>query len=77
MKALEFETTVNNSGQISLPVDLAGNIPSGELVRVVIMWDTSSTDEAWREAGRRKFEEAYCAADVVGEQLAANDAPIR
>lgn len=72
MKAVEFETTVNHNGQIFLPADLAGNIPSGEPVRVVVMWDTLSMDGAWREAGRRKFEEAYCAADVVCEQLAAN-----
>ena len=77
MKAVEFETTVNNEGQISLPTDLAGNIPSGEPVRVVVMWDPSPADEVWREAGRRKFEEAYCTADAVYEQLANNDAPSR
>ena len=47
MKAVEFETIVNNDGQISLPADLAGDIPSGEPVRLVVMWDNSSTDEAW------------------------------
>ena len=73
MKAVEFETTMNNDGQISLPPDLAENIPSGEPVRVVVMWDATSTDTTWREAGRRTFEEAYCAADAVYEQLAAND----
>ena len=31
--------------------------------------DLASTDAAWREAGRHKFEEAYCAADAVYEQL--------
>ena len=77
MRAVEFETTMKSNGQILLPADLAGNIPSGELVRVVVMWDTSSTDAAWREAGRRKFEEAYCAADAVYEQLVANDASTR
>jgi len=69
MMAVEFETTVNNESQISLPADLAGNIPSEEPVRVVVMGDTPFADEVWREAGRRKFEEAYCAADAVYEQL--------
>lgn len=69
MKATEFETTVNDNGQISLPADLAGDIPSGELVRVAVMLDAASTNAAWREAGRRKFEEAYCAADAVYEPL--------
>ena len=32
MKAVEFQTTVNNDGQISLPADLAGDIPSGEFL---------------------------------------------
>ena len=77
MKAVEFETTINSDGQILLPPNLAGDIPSGEPVRVVVMWDTSSTDPAWREAGRRKFEEAYCAADAVYEQLPTNDASPR
>ena len=73
MMAVEFETTVNNESQISLPADLAGNIPSGEPVRVVVMGDTPFADEVWREAGRRKFEEAYCAADAVYEQLDCSD----
>ena len=77
MKAVEFETTLNNNGQILLPADLAGSIPQGEPVRVVVMWEATSADAAWREAGRRKFEEAYCAADAVYEQLAANDASSR
>ena len=77
MRAVEFETTMKSNGQILLPADLAGNIPSGELVRVVVMWDTSSTDAAWRDAGRRKFEEAYCAADALYEQLVAKDASTR
>lgn len=77
MKAVEFETTVSDNGEILLPADLARDIPSGEPVRVVVMWDTASTDAAWREAGRRKFEEAYCTADAVYEQLAANDSPSR
>ena len=56
MKAVEFETTVNDTGQIMLPADLA---------------------VAWRETGRRKFEEAYCVADAVYEQLADSDSPLR
>ena len=77
MKAVEFETTLNINGQILLPADLSGSIPSGEPLRVVVMWETTSADAAWREAGRLKFEESYVAADAVYEQLAANDASNR
>jgi hypothetical protein len=77
MKAVEFETTVNCHGQIALPQEVVGDIPPGGPVRVVLMWDAASTDSAWRDAGRRKFEEAYCAEDAVYEQLVADDAPAR
>lgn len=77
MKAAEFETTVNPGGQIVLPPDLIADIPQGELVRVVLLWDASSGDSAWRESGRRTFEQAYCAADEVYKQLVSNDAQAR
>ena len=77
MKAVEFDTTVNRNGQIVVPQDVVGDIPLDGPVRVVLMWDASPTDSAWREAGRRRFEEAYCAEDSVYEQLATNDSPGR
>lgn len=77
MKTVEFEATVNRSGHIVLPQELARDIPSGERVRVVLLWDAAPADSAWREAGRRRFEQAYCPEDAVYEQLAANDAPSR
>ncbi|MBL8231487.1 MAG: hypothetical protein JNL98_23530 [Bryobacterales bacterium] len=77
MKAVEFDTTVNRHGQIVLPQDVVGEIPPGGPVRVVLMWDASPTDSAWREAGRRKFEGAYCPEDSVYEQLVTNDSPDR
>lgn len=77
MKAVEFETTVSRDGQIVLPRDVMRDIPPGGPVRVVLMWEASSTDSAWREAGRRRFEEAYCAEDAVYDQLVASDAPDR
>jgi len=63
--------------RLFLPPDVVGDIRPGDPVRVVLMWDASPTDSAWREAGRRRFEEAYCAEDSVYEQLVANDAPDR
>ena len=77
MRAIEFETTVDRNGQLVLPQDLAHDIPSGERVRVVLLWDASPTDAAWREAGRRRFEDAYCHEDAVYEQLASNEASNR
>jgi len=69
MRAVEFETTMNEAGQIYLPAEFAGDVPAGQQLKVVLMWDAGSVDSAWRAAGRLKFEQAYCAEDVVYEQL--------
>ncbi len=72
MKAVEFESSVTQEGKIALPPEIAAEIPMGEQLRVVVMWEPSSSDPAWRSAARRKFEEAYCPEDAVYEQLMDN-----
>ena len=69
MKAMEFETTMNEDGHIVLPPELAGDIPEGQPVKVVVLWETDAVDPAWRAAGRPAFENAYCEADSIYEQL--------
>jgi hypothetical protein len=69
MKAVEFTGTITKEGQISLPPELSGEVPAGEQLHVVLMWEGSDSDDAWRSAGRQRFEGAYCPEDVVYEQL--------
>jgi hypothetical protein len=71
MKAVEFAGTMTQEGQISLPPEVAEEVPAGERLRVVVMWEPSGSDEAWRSAGRRRFEAAYGPEDDVYEQLSA------
>ena len=76
MKAVEFETLMTQGGQIVLPSEFLGEIPPGQQLRVLVMWEAGSVDSAWRATGRLRFEEAYCPEDVVYEQL-INEAPGR
>jgi hypothetical protein len=69
MKAVEFDSTISAGGQISLPPEIAQEIPAGEHLRVVLLWEPSGVDSAWRAAGRKAFESSYCAEDSVYEQL--------
>ena len=73
MKAVEFESTISPGGQIALPPEIATEIPPGEPLRVVVMWEPSNLDLAWRTAGRQRFEAAYSPEDAVYDQLI--DAP--
>lgn len=76
MKAVEFESIIAPGGQIALPPDIASEIPPGEPLRVVVMWEASDFDVAWRSAGRQRFEAAYSPEDAVYEQL-MDDSAIR
>jgi hypothetical protein len=69
MKAVEFASTMTQEGQISLPPEVAREVPAGEQLRVVIMREPSGSDDAWRSAGWRRFEAAYGPGDDVYEQL--------
>ncbi len=76
MKALEFESTMKPGGQIVMPANLAEEIPPGEPLRVVVMWEPSSAEQAWLSAAKERFAAAYCPEDDVYEQL-ADDAQLR
>ena len=69
MKAVEFEATAAPGGQISLPPEIESEIPAGEHIRIVVMWEPSNLDLAWREAGRQRFEAAFCPEDAIYDQL--------
>jgi hypothetical protein len=76
MRAVEFESTVAPGGQITLPPEVASEFPPGEHLHVVVMWEPSNLDLAWRTAGRQRFEAAYIPADDVYEQ-SIDDSEIR
>ena len=56
-------------GQIAVPPEIASQGPCGEKIEIVLRWDLSNEESAWREAGRQRFEAAYAADDSVYEQL--------
>lgn len=76
MKAVEFESTMTQSGQITLPPEILRDIPAGEQLKIVIMWNPSDIDPSWKAAGLQRFNEAYCPEDAVYEQL-ADGTPVR
>jgi len=70
MRAIEFESTLAPNGQISLPPEVASEIPAREQIRIVVMWNSGADDNAWRTAGQQRFQAAYSPEDAVYERLA-------
>jgi hypothetical protein len=46
MKAVEFKSSVAENGQISVPPEIARQIPAGEQLQVVVMWETPLSGNA-------------------------------
>jgi hypothetical protein len=76
MKTADFRGQIAPDGQIAVPPEIASQVPPGEKIAVVLAWGVSDEENAWREAGRRRFESAYIPDDSVYEQL-INDPPTR
>jgi hypothetical protein len=66
MKTVDFNGELTANGQITVPPEIAAQVPRGETIQVVILLGVSD-DDAWRTAGRKQFEAAY--ADDVYEVL--------
>jgi hypothetical protein len=69
MQAADFKGTLSPTGQITVPAEIAAQVPSGEPVEVVLVWGRSEDDD-WRQTGLRQFESAYAAEDAIYESLA-------
>jgi hypothetical protein len=69
MRAVEFESSITREGQIELPAEVTRQIPAGEQIRVVVMWESPDSDSAWRAAGRQRFAAPYCPEDEIYEKL--------
>jgi hypothetical protein len=70
MKAVEFEGTVTPDGQIAVPAEIAGQLPPGEPLHIVLRWDAAADEDGvWRALSRQRFEAAYALEDDVYDQL--------
>jgi hypothetical protein len=69
MKTVDFRGELSPNGQIAVPPGVASQVPPGEPIQVVLQWGISDDDDAWRAAGRRRFEAAYAVDDSVYELL--------
>ena len=77
MKTIEFQAMIAPNGQISIPAEIAIQVPLGESLHIVLHWDlTTDADAFWRVQGRRQFEAAYAPEDFIYERL-IDETPVR
>jgi hypothetical protein len=76
MKTADFRCELTPDGQIAVPPEIASLVPPGEPIQVLLQWNISIDDVAWRAVGRRQFENSYADDDSVYELL-IHDTPAR
>jgi hypothetical protein len=68
MRAIEFQGRLTGQGSISIPGDIAHELPPDSPVRVILLWDNSE-DSAWKSLSSDRLGNAYAAGEDVYESL--------
>jgi len=64
MKALEFETTLGADAKLTVPENLAGQIPKQESVRVIVLLPEGG-DADWQHLTAERFFASYSEGDSI------------
>ncbi len=68
----EFTAALSPNGQIAVPSDVAGQIPAGKELHVLLTWEAlADTSSSYRALGRKLEEANYASSeDSVYDSLA-------
>ena len=69
MKALEFKTQVNPDHTLSVPPDLAAQLPSGQDLRVLLLIADTEEEQAWEQTAALEFGQGYAESDAIYDQF--------
>lgn len=69
MKALAFEAQVNPDNTLAIPSSVASEVPSGQMVRVLLLVPDSTEDADWERLGVTEFLKGYAESDAIYDQL--------
>jgi len=65
MKALEFETTLSTDSKLTVPENLALQIPKEEAVRVIVLLPENGDDADWQHLAADRFLAGYSESDSI------------
>jgi hypothetical protein len=68
MKAVEFETQLNEDRTLSVPPEVAAQVPSGEVLRVLILFAKSDEDADWQRLTAEQFLKGYPESDAIYDE---------
>ena len=55
MNAIEFTTVLNGASVLTLPQEVAAQLPKSGKARVIVLTDGDADDAQWRQAAHEQF----------------------
>jgi hypothetical protein len=71
MKALEFLTPINPDSTLTVPSEIAAQLPQGLAVRVLLLLPEDNENQEWAKLTAEQFLQGYAASDRLYDSLAA------
>ena len=66
MQAVEFISEITEQGKLSVPPQLAGNLPHATKMRVIVLFPSDETDDAdWSRLAAEQFLHGYAPGDAI------------
>jgi hypothetical protein len=66
MQAVEFVSEISEQGKLSVPPQLAENLPPATKVRVIVLFPSGETEEAdWSRLTSEQFLSGYAPGDAI------------
>lgn len=69
MKALEFQSQMNPDATLSVPLEVARQLPAGEPFRVLLLMTEDAEAGEWEGLAAQEFLQGYTESDAVYDQL--------
>jgi hypothetical protein len=69
MKALEFEARLNPDHTLTVPAELAAQLPGGAPVRVLLLVPAADEEQEWKRLAAEQFFKGYAEGDAIYDEL--------
>ncbi|HLN33049.1 MAG TPA: hypothetical protein VK395_35290 [Gemmataceae bacterium] len=69
MKAVEFQTQLSANQTLAVPASIAGRIPVGRQVRVLVLVPEDETAQEWEQLAAQDFGQGYADSDAIYDKL--------
>lgn len=69
MKPLEFAARLNDDRTLTVPPEVAAQLPPGQQIRVLLLADDTEEERDWVRMATEEFLKSYAESDAIYDEL--------